>query len=66
MTKQERHQYISDLELYLFLLDYYAKNREAAKSMNDRAYWEHIDAILDEINGIKKALAEDNDDISEQ
>ncbi len=61
MTAQEPQQYLSDLELYLFLLDYYAKNMDAAKSMTDREYWEHIDSILDEINRIKKALAnEDN------
>lgn len=61
MTEQKRQQCLSDLELYLFLLEYYAKNREAAKSMTDREYWEHIDAILDEINRIKKGLADDNE-----
>ncbi len=61
MTDQERQQHLSDLELYLFLLDYYAKNRDAAKSMTDNEYWEHIDAILDEINRIKKALANEDE-----
>jgi hypothetical protein len=65
MTNQERQQILSDLELYMFLLDYYAKNRDAAKSMMDREYWEHIDAILDEINRIKKVLA-DEDESSDQ
>jgi len=65
MTDQERQQYLSDLELYLFLLDYYAKNRDAAKSMTDREYWEHIDSILDEINRIRKALTGE-DKISDQ
>ena len=59
MTDQERQQHLLDIELYLFLLDYYAKNRDAAKSMTDREYWEHIDGILDEINRIKKALADE-------
>jgi hypothetical protein len=61
MTDYERDRHLSDLELYLFLLDYYAKNRESAESMTDQKYWEHIDAILDEINRIKKALAEDEE-----
>ena len=65
MTDQERQQNLSDLELYLFLLDYYAKNRDASKSMTDREYLEHIDAILEEINRIKKALADKNE-ISDQ
>lgn len=65
MTDQERKQHLLDLELYLFLLDYYAKNRDSAKSMTDREYWEHIDDILDEINRIKKALA-DEPEISDQ
>ena len=61
MTEQERQLQLSDLELSLFLLDYYAKNRDAAKSMMDHEYWEYIDAILDEINRIKKALANDGE-----
>jgi hypothetical protein len=65
MTEQEYQKYLSDLELYIFLLDYYGKNRDAAKSMTDREYWEHIDSILDEINRIRKALA-DEDKISDQ
>jgi len=64
MTEQERQQLSSDLELYFFLLDYYAKNRDTAKSMTDSEYWEHIDSILDEINRIRKTLADD-DKISE-
>jgi len=59
MSPQELEQLGRDYELYLWLLDYYAKNRASAKSMTDKAYEEHIDAILDEINRIKKIL-EDN------
>ena len=59
MTTEERDKTEKDYELCLWLLDYYAKNREAAKSMTDREYLEHIDAILDEINRLKKLLAED-------
>ncbi|GEM_PF-3158076 len=33
--------------------------------MTDREYWDHIDSVLDEINRIRKALA-DEDKISEQ
>lgn len=59
MTQQELEQLERDYELYLWLLDYYAQNRASAKSMTDKEYEEHIDAILDEINRIKKIL-EDN------
>lgn len=60
MTQDEREQLERDLALYLWLLDYYVQNGEAIKSMTDREYREHIDAILDEINRLKKLLEEDN------
>lgn len=60
MTQDERKQLERDYALYLYLLDYYAKNREAVKSMTDKEYREHIDDILDEINRIRKILEEDN------
>lgn len=56
MASFERQQHLSDFELYLFLLDYYSKNREKVQSMTEPEFWEHIDAILDEVNRIKKAL----------
>lgn len=56
MTLQEREQLEKDYALYVFLLDYYAKNRASAASMTDQEYLEHIDAILDELNRIKKLL----------
>ncbi|GAB4489071.1 MAG: hypothetical protein OHK0019_06190 [Saprospiraceae bacterium] len=60
MTQGEREQLERDYALYLWLLDYYAQNREAVKSMTDKEYREHIDAILDEINRLKKLLEENN------
>ena len=60
MPQSEREQLKRDYALYLYLLDYYAKNREAIKSMTDKEYREHIDAILDEINRLGKLLEEDN------
>jgi hypothetical protein len=60
MTQDEREQLERDYALYLHLLDYYAKNREAIKSMTDKEYRAHIDDILDEINRLKKLLEDDN------
>ena len=60
MTQDEREQLERDYALYLWLLDYYAKNRDAVKSMTDKEYREHIDELLDEINRLKKLLEEDN------
>lgn len=45
--------------LYLQLLDYYAKNREAIKSMTDKEYQAHLDDILDELNRLKTILGFD-------
>lgn len=56
MTQAEIEQLEQDYTLYLWLLDYYAKNRLAAKSMTDDEYTAYIDEILDEINRIKKIL----------
>lgn len=56
MTQQEREQLEQDLVLYLWLLDYYAQNRNRVKSMTDKEYAEYIDAILDEINRIRMVL----------
>ena len=43
------------------LLDFYAKNRGAIQSMSDKEYKQHIDAILDKINEIKKQLRKEDD-----
>jgi len=61
MTQQEREQLERDLALFLWFLDYYAKNRNRAKSMSDKEYTEYIDAILDEINRIREILEKHKD-----
>ena len=59
MTQTEREQLERDYALYLWLLDYYAQNRDAVKSMTDKEYRAHIDDILDEINRIRKILEDE-------
>ncbi len=59
MTQNEREQLERDYMLYLQLLDYYAKNREAIKSMTDKEYQAHLDDILDELNRLKTILGFD-------
>lgn len=61
MTQQEREQLERDLALYFWLLDYYARNRNQAKSMTDKEYAKYIDAILDEINHIREILEKHKD-----
>lgn len=61
MTQPEREQLERDLALYLWLLDYYARKRNRAKSMTDKEYTEYIDAILDEINCIREILEKHKD-----
>ncbi len=61
MTQNEREQLERDNTFYLWLLDYYAKNRDAVKSMTDKEYQSHIDDILDEINLIRKLLENEQD-----
>lgn len=58
MTREERENLERDYALYLWLLDYYAQNRESVKSMTDKEYTEYLDEILDELNRIKKLLDE--------
>lgn len=58
MTQKERQNLERDYALFLWLLDYYATNKEAAKSMTNKEYQEYLDEILDEINRIKKLLEE--------
>lgn len=58
MTREERENLERDYALYLWLLDYYAQNRESVKSMTDKEYSEYLDEILDELNRIKKLLDE--------
>jgi ribosome assembly protein YihI (activator of Der GTPase) len=60
MTQNEREQLERDYTLYLYLLDYYAKNRNVITSMTDKEYQEYIDAILDEINHLRKLLEDEN------
>ncbi len=58
MTREERENLERDYALYLWLLDYYAQNRESVKSMTDKEYTKYLDEILDELNRIKKLLDE--------
>lgn len=62
MTEAEKQRIPADLALHLMLLDYYAQNRDSVKSMNDHEYREYIDLLLDEINRLKKLLAQNDPD----